>query len=84
MAFFVGQRVQHFKSKRAGTVLEIPNAAPGLENQTHMLIKFEIDWPPEWRRMTAFEAVLDQGVAPHYNGCAALQRVRRITATVIA
>ena len=65
MDFFVGQRVRHWKTWRVGTILELPDAASGLEYQTHMLIKFDepVDWPPAWRRITAFEQAVEQDVA---------------------
>ena len=52
MKLFVGKRVQHWKTWRAGSVKELPSP----EYQTHMLIQFDHPGgsPPEWRRISAF------------------------------
>ena len=54
----MGMRVQHFSSERLGTVVALPSIDQPPQNQTHMLIKFDIPFPahsgPSWRRIAAF------------------------------
>ena len=62
MRLYVGKRVQHWKSKRQGVVVQLPSTNQAPENQTHMKIQYFSpagDWP-KWRRISAYENVTEE------------------------